>query len=80
MSPGERARLVFGVFAERELDLLILDEPTNHLDIWTKETIEQSLREYKGALLLVSHDRYFVEEVDVDRMITIQDQQIQQVW
>jgi ATPase subunit of ABC transporter with duplicated ATPase domains len=71
LSPGERARLAFAVFAQQELDLLILDEPTNHLDIWTKEAIERSLQEYTGALLLVSHDRYFVEQVGVDRVVTI---------
>ncbi|MCA9397599.1 ABC-F family ATP-binding cassette domain-containing protein [candidate division WWE3 bacterium] len=80
LSPGQRARLVFGVFAEQELDLLILDEPTNHLDIWTKESIENSLKEYKGALLFVSHDRYFVEEVDVDRIVTIENKQIKEIW
>jgi ATP-binding cassette subfamily F protein 3 len=44
--------------------MLILDEPDNHLDIETKEVIEQSLREYKGTLFLISHDRYFVESIE----------------
>lgn len=66
LSPGERARLGFAVFTQQNLDLLILDEPTNHLDIWTKEAIEGSLREFEGGILLVSHDRYFVENVGVD--------------
>jgi len=72
LSPGERARLGFAVFAQQKLDLLILDEPTNHLDIWTKEAIEASLREFEGAVLLVSHDRYFVEEIQVDTVYHIQ--------
>lgn len=71
LSPGERARLAFAVFAQQELDLLFLDEPTNHLDIWTKEAIETSLQQYQGALLLVSHDRYFVEQVGVDKVVTL---------
>lgn len=71
LSPGERARLAFGIFSLQKLDLLILDEPTNHLDIWTKEAIERSLVDYQGAILLVSHDRYFVSEVQVNHVLTI---------
>lgn len=72
LSPGERARLGFAVFAQQKLDLLILDEPTNHLDVWTKEAIESSLRDFKGAILLVSHDRYFVKEVGVHTVYHIE--------
>lgn len=72
LSPGERARLGFAVFAQQKLDLLILDEPTNHLDIWTKEAIEASLRRFKGAILLVSHDRYFVKEVGIHTVYHIE--------
>ncbi len=79
LSPGERARLAFAVFAQQELDLLFLDEPTNHLDIWTKQAIETSLQNYQGALLLVSHDRYFVEQVGVDRVVTITDGKLMQL-
>ncbi|MBN2016301.1 ABC-F family ATP-binding cassette domain-containing protein [Candidatus Dojkabacteria bacterium] len=71
LSPGERARLSFAVFAQHSYDFLILDEPTNHLDVKTKEVIEDSLREFKGAVLLISHDRYFVRSVGVDRVITL---------
>jgi ATP-binding cassette subfamily F protein 3 len=71
LSPGERARLSFGIFTLQEYDFLILDEPTNHLDIWTKEKIEEALQSFKGALLLVSHDRYFVENVGVDRVMNL---------
>jgi ATP-binding cassette subfamily F protein 3 len=71
LSPGERARLSLGVFTREEYGLLILDEPTNHLDIWTKEAVEQALREFKGALVLVSHDRYFVEQVGVHKMLNL---------
>lgn len=63
LSPGQRARFAFAIFTYHNYDMLILDEPDNHLDIETKEVIEQSLREYKGTLFLISHDRYFVESI-----------------
>jgi len=71
LSPGQRARLTFAVFAQNEYDFMILDEPTNHLDIRSKEVIEEALRNYQGSILLISHDRYFVENIGVDRSITI---------
>ena len=73
LSPGERARFAFSIFAYKDYDLLILDEPDNHLDIETKEVIEKSLNEYKGTVLLVSHDRYFVEEVGVNKILNLKD-------
>jgi ATPase subunit of ABC transporter with duplicated ATPase domains len=76
LSPGERARFAFAIFAYKDYDLLILDEPDNHLDIETKEVIEKSLSEFKGTLLLVSHDRYFVEMVGVDKVLNLSDGEI----
>lgn len=73
LSPGERARFAFAIFAYNDYDLLILDEPTNHLDIEAKEVIEKSLSEYKGTLLLVSHDRYFVEQVGVNKLLNLKE-------
>lgn len=71
LSPGQRARFAFAVFAYNNYDLLILDEPTNHLDIETKEVIEESLKNYKGTLLLVSHDRFFVERVGIEKILNL---------
>lgn len=71
LSPGERARFAFAVFAINDYDMLILDEPSNHLDIEAKEVIEQSLNDFKGTLLLVSHDRYFVESIEVNKMLNL---------
>ncbi|PIZ46723.1 hypothetical protein COY32_02865 [candidate division WWE3 bacterium CG_4_10_14_0_2_um_filter_41_14] len=71
MSPGERARLSFGVFTTKEYDFLILDEPTNHLDVWTKEAIEKSLSTYKGSILMISHDRMFVKNVGIHKVLDL---------
>jgi len=76
LSPGQRARFAFAIFAYNDYDLLILDEPTNHLDIETKEVIEKSLTNYKGTLLLVSHDRYFVGNVGITKMLNLKDGKI----
>jgi ATP-binding cassette, subfamily F, member 3 len=51
---------------------MILDEPTNHLDIATREAIEQALIDYEGALLIVSHDEYFVGQMMVDTVWNIE--------
>ena len=53
--------------------MLILDEPDNHLDIETKEVLEQSLRDYKGTILLVSHDRYFVGNSGITSVLNLKD-------
>jgi len=76
LSPGQRARLIFAVFAQGKYELLILDEPTNHLDIKSKEVIESALREYKGALLLISHDRYFVDGLGVSKILQIENKKL----
>ena len=73
LSPGERSRFKLAIFANKNYDFLILDEPDNHLDIETKEVLEQSLSKFKGTLLLVSHDRYFVESVGVEKMLNLKD-------
>ncbi len=62
-SGGEKTRLAIAKLLLEEPNLLILDEPTNHLDFKTVMWLEDYLRAYKGALLLVSHDRYFLDRV-----------------
>lgn len=71
LSLGERVRLMFAKLTSQENELLILDEPTNHLDIQSREVIEDALLNYKGALLVVSHDRYFLDKIAVNRTLTI---------
>ena len=63
LSGGERGRLHLGVVLAQQPDLLLLDEPTNHLDLETIDWLESHLREYTGAVLVVSHDRAFLDNV-----------------
>lgn len=67
LSGGERTRLCLGRMLLTEPDLLLLDEPTNHLDLKSIAWLEDYLHGYKGAVLLISHDRYFMDHV-CDRM------------
>ena len=63
LSNGERMRLVLCDLSLSEYDVLILDEPTNHLDLVTKECLLSALKEYKGAIIFISHDRYFINSL-----------------
>ena len=70
LSGGERVRLLIAELVIKQTNFLILDEPTNHLDISTRELLEENLKEYKGTILFVSHDRYFANKI-AEREINI---------
>ncbi len=70
ISGGERAKLYFALMALNRRNVLILDEPTNHIDLSTKEVLEEALAEFKGTIILVSHDRYLINRV-ADRIIEV---------
>jgi len=72
LSGGEKARLALALMLLQPCNLIVLDEPTNHLDIPAKQMLEDALREYEGAALVVSHDRYFVSRV-ANKIVEIRD-------
>lgn len=75
LSGGQKARLVLLKLVLDGANLLILDEPTNHLDIAAREAVEAALEAYDGTVLVVSHDRYFINEV-ANRIWEIDNQQV----
>src|SRR5215213_4119572 len=72
MSGGERARLALALITRDAPHLLILDEPTNHLDVDAREALVQALNDYRGAVVLVSHDRHMLE-LTADRLVLVDD-------
>ncbi|MEJ7655315.1 MAG: ABC-F family ATP-binding cassette domain-containing protein, partial [Chloroflexia bacterium] len=73
LSHGRRAKLALAILVLSDANFLILDEPTSHMDVPALEAVEEALAEYKGPLLLVSHDRYFIERVGVNRFEVMED-------
>lgn len=63
LSGGEKMRLVLSTLVEQKYDILVLDEPTNHLDMMTKEELIEAIGKYKGSIIIISHDRSFVDNL-----------------
>ncbi|MBS6397813.1 MAG: ABC-F family ATP-binding cassette domain-containing protein [Clostridiales bacterium] len=75
LSGGEKSRLVLAELFQSRPNFFLLDEPTNHMDIPARETLESAFRAYKGTLLFVSHDRYFIRQV-AEALLIFEDQTV----
>jgi ATPase subunit of ABC transporter with duplicated ATPase domains len=71
LSPGERTRAVLALLAARGVNCLVLDEPTNHLDVTAIEELERALDAFDGTIVLVTHDRRFLERFRATRVVAI---------
>lgn len=75
LSGGEKVRIILMKLILKNINFLILDEPTNHIDIDTREILEDALKEYKGTVLFVSHDRYFINKL-AGRILNVENYKI----
>lgn len=76
LSGGEKVLLKLAALIQNQVNFLILDEPTNHIDIETREMLEDALSNYRGTLLFISHDRYFIRKI-ASRVVEIRDKKIE---
>lgn len=79
LSGGERSRVVLARIAALKVNVLVLDEPTNHLDIWACESLEDALSQYEGTVIVVSHDRTFLNRV-AQMLIVFEDGKVHVVY
>ena len=79
ISPGGRARLLLSLFSLLSVNALVLDEPTNHLDAEAIDALEEVLSSYRGTIILVSHDRDFLEKANIDFAYLVTDGQLTKI-
>jgi len=78
LSNGEISRLLVSTLVAGQHNLLLLDEPTNHLDLESVEVVENALKEYQGAFVVVTHDRYLLKSIGFDRILSLKDGKIEE--
>ena len=78
-SSGQKTKLLLAKIMASGSNFIILDEPTNHLDFDSIDVIERALKEFKGTLLCVSHDRYFLEQIEISKYMSIVDGELKQM-
>ncbi len=79
LSSGTRARILFAIFAILGVNVLILDEPTNHLDREAVNALIELLKTYKGTVILVSHNRWFLEKVEIDKYFKVENGEFENI-
>lgn len=79
LSGGEKVRVLLIKLIQKDINFLILDEPTNHIDIDTREILEDALEQYKGTVLFVSHDRFFINKL-ANRVLNIENGKIKSYY
>lgn len=79
LSSGQRTRLLLAYFSAISANVLILDEPTNHLDLEAIEALKEVLKTYKGTIIVVSHDRDFIEQIKLTNFYVIEDGKLKQL-
>ncbi len=75
LSGGEKIRIKLAVLLQQEINTLVFDEPTNHIDILTREVLEETLKSFKGTVIFVSHDRFFINSV-ANRIVEIENNKL----
>lgn len=75
LSGGEKIRLRIACLLQKNVNTLIFDEPTNHIDIFTRNILEDAMREFKGTILFVSHDRYFINKI-ANKIVELKDESL----
>lgn len=78
LSEGEKARLILAILISQNNNFLLLDEPTNHLDLESRNILEKSLQNYDGGFIVVCHDRFFLKNIGINRIISIDNKEIKE--